>query len=154
MIHDFELNNSHRLFAFFTAQGTALLRLTPGTDALEQVLQFLPHTTNPGQSRLVSTPHSHNTCGPLTLPIEKKNLQVVVKCVCPKFVLEVAEGPSFQLGGSAWPITEKWEGVTGLSKHDNMALAYIPRSNCQLLFIRALNLDERCVCAVDALSNT
>jgi len=66
-----------------------------------------------------------------------------VKSVCPELALEVAEGPSFQLGGFAYPITEKRKGVTGLSKQNNLALAYILRLNCQLLFKRALSLDER-----------
>lgn len=62
-------------------------------------------------------------------------------------MLEAAEGPSLQLGRSACPIPEKWEGVTGLSKQNSLALAYIPRLNCQLLFKRAPSLDERDVYA-------
>lgn len=142
---------------FFTTQGTAFLRLTPVTDALDRVLSCLPHTTNYGQSRVVSTPHS---CTGPEIPqllshflLKKKIFQAVVKRVCPELMLEVAEGPSFQLGSFACPVTEKQEGVTGSSKHNNLALAHIPRLNCQLLFKRALSLDERGVCAVAALSN-
>lgn len=80
----------------------------------------------------------------------KKTFQVVVKCVCSE--LEEAEGSSFQLGGFICPITEKQEGVTGVSQH-NLALADTTRLNCQPLFKRALNLDERGVCTVAALSN-
>lgn len=60
----------------------------------------------------------------------KKTFQVVVKCVCSE--LEEAEGPSFQLGGFTCPITEKPEGVTGISQH-NLALADTTRLNCQPL---------------------
>lgn len=132
---------------FFTTLDTAFLQLTTATNALEQLLQLLPLTTNSGQRWIVSTLHPHT--GPeisdtLSKFLPKKNLPSCSK-VC---LFWAGGGRRTLLSAGRFHLPHYWKAGRsyrhksaqfGFSRHHKIKLSAFGK--------RALSLDERDVYA-------